>query len=208
MPKDTFLNLPSDKQNHLIETAVDEFYLNGFNGFSITSYVKKAGIAKGSFYQYFEGKNDLFRMIMDKQSQKKIMLFNEMLQNFKEESFYVILKILYRVSLRFYKEQPKLASIGESFEKNADLNLKEEIFGEHVNQSNSFLHSLVFKGIQSGEIRSDIDIEFAVHLVTNVSLAMGDFVKQKSISPTQVDEEIYNEYVEKTISFIRNGIGV
>ena len=74
-------------------------------------------------------------------------------------------------------------------------------------ECNSFLHSLVLRGIEFGEIRADVDAEFAVHLVTNVSLAMGDFVKQKSISPTKVDETIYNEYVEKTISFIKNGIG-
>ena len=65
MPKQTFLNLPDEKRKAFLETALDEFANNDYNTASISKIVEKAGIAKGSVYQYFEDKQDLFMYLLD-----------------------------------------------------------------------------------------------------------------------------------------------
>jgi AcrR family transcriptional regulator len=65
MPKQTFLNLPEEKRQAFIETALDEFANHDYNTASVSKIVEKAGIAKGSVYQYFEDKQDLFMHLLD-----------------------------------------------------------------------------------------------------------------------------------------------
>ena len=59
MPKITFFNLPDEKRQLILDIAIDEFAENDFANVSISRIVARAGIAKGSFYQYFEDKDDL-----------------------------------------------------------------------------------------------------------------------------------------------------
>src|SRR3989304_6674291 len=60
MPKQTFLNLPEEKRETIINAAVDEFAEYGLENASTNRIVKNSGISKGSFYQYFEDKQDVF----------------------------------------------------------------------------------------------------------------------------------------------------
>lgn len=63
MPKDTFLNLSEEKRNRIIDSAVLEFFKAHYNKVTIDSIVNWAGISKGSFYQYFENKDDLYKYL-------------------------------------------------------------------------------------------------------------------------------------------------
>lgn len=65
MPKPTFFNLPSEKQETLIHSAKKEFSRVPLNEASITNIVKNADIPRGSFYQYFEDKEDAFYYLLE-----------------------------------------------------------------------------------------------------------------------------------------------
>ncbi|NLY51524.1 MAG: TetR/AcrR family transcriptional regulator, partial [Firmicutes bacterium] len=77
MPKDTFFNLPEDKRQRIIDAAIDEFAHRSFHDARITAIVDAAGIAKGSFYQYFEDKKDLFKYIIGLIAERKIEYINQ-----------------------------------------------------------------------------------------------------------------------------------
>ena len=66
MPSSTFLNLPAEKQEKLLEAATREFSHRPFNEASINQIIKEAGIPRGSFYMYFQDKEDLFRYLMER----------------------------------------------------------------------------------------------------------------------------------------------
>ncbi|MBR3569954.1 MAG: helix-turn-helix transcriptional regulator, partial [Oscillibacter sp.] len=61
MCKETFLRLPEEKRARIVNAAWDEFAAVPFADASINRVIRAAGIPRGSFYQYFEDKNDLFR---------------------------------------------------------------------------------------------------------------------------------------------------
>ena len=65
MPSSTFLNLPAEKQEKLLEAATREFSHRPFNEASINQIIKEAGIPRGSFYMYFTDKEELFGHLMD-----------------------------------------------------------------------------------------------------------------------------------------------
>lgn len=60
MPSETFFRLPEGKRQRLMDAAWEEFTSVRFSDASINQIVRNAGIPRGSFYQYFEDKDDLF----------------------------------------------------------------------------------------------------------------------------------------------------
>lgn len=65
MPKDLFFTLAKDKQSRIIEAAIGEFSKEIYQDASINQIIKEAEISRGSFYQYFEDKDDLFFYILE-----------------------------------------------------------------------------------------------------------------------------------------------
>lgn len=64
MPTTTFFNLPPPKRERLFRAAVAEFARKSFDEVSISRVIRAAEIPRGSFYQYFTDKTDLFRYIL------------------------------------------------------------------------------------------------------------------------------------------------
>ncbi len=75
MPKQTFFNLPQEKRDTIINAAVDEFAEYGLVNASTNRIVKNSGIAKGSFYQYFEDKEDVFKYLLSMIEQMEMAFF-------------------------------------------------------------------------------------------------------------------------------------
>ncbi len=65
MPKPTFFRLPDEKRERLIKAAYAEFTRAPFSDASISNIIKEAGIPRGSFYQYFDDKADIFFYLLD-----------------------------------------------------------------------------------------------------------------------------------------------
>ena len=64
MPKETFYRLPGEKRKRIMAAAERDFLENSFEAASINRIIKEAAIPRGSFYQYFEDKKDIFLYIV------------------------------------------------------------------------------------------------------------------------------------------------
>ncbi|MCM1038287.1 MAG: TetR/AcrR family transcriptional regulator [Roseburia sp.] len=64
MPTERFFNLPQEKQERVYQAAFDELTRVPYDELSINQIIRKADIPRGSFYQYFENKEDLLVYIM------------------------------------------------------------------------------------------------------------------------------------------------
>lgn len=60
MPKATFLNLPEEKKNLITEILIKHFATKPYHLVDISDVAKECKIAKGSMYQYFENKKDMY----------------------------------------------------------------------------------------------------------------------------------------------------
>ncbi len=70
MPKQTFFNLPPDKKEILIKAALKEFSRVPLFEASISNIIQEAGIARGSFYQYFEDKEDIYLYLLEQKTKR------------------------------------------------------------------------------------------------------------------------------------------
>lgn len=81
MPKITFFNLPEDKKETLIQAAKKEFSRVPLYDASITNIIKEAGIPRGSFYQYFEDKEDAFFFLLNELTKEHKYIFIHLLSS-------------------------------------------------------------------------------------------------------------------------------
>lgn len=72
MPTETFFNLPAAKKDKLTDAIRTELSRAPFDEVSINKIVAAAGIARGSFYQYFDDKYDMLGYILT-EFRKKVL---------------------------------------------------------------------------------------------------------------------------------------
>ncbi len=207
MPKDTYTNLPDWKRQKIFETALEEFSIYGYEKASISRIVEHAGIAKGSFYQYFEGKEDLFRLIFTTAGELKLEYLNQLGLQSGNLGFFDLLRVLYQGALVFTRNHPKLSSVTDRFMKSDMAALKESILGDAVSQSNRFLEQLLQLAIAKGEVDPTIHIPLTAHLLTSLSLAMGDYMRSQVAELRDIDEESYCMVADHTLRLLERGIG-
>ncbi|MEH7097351.1 TetR/AcrR family transcriptional regulator [Neobacillus vireti] len=142
MPKVTFINLPEEKKQTLIAAMRKEFSRVPLYDASISNIIKSANIPRGSFYQYFEDKEDAF-----------FYLLNDLVLSIRN-NFVVLLKKydgdLFDTMIDFY-QHIIMEEEDVHFLKNAFLNMTykielsfSKIFRGHENSGSlsDFLSSL------------------------------------------------------------------
>ncbi|QES73185.1 TetR/AcrR family transcriptional regulator [Clostridium diolis] len=111
MPKDTFKNLNEDKKQRIFDAAVQEFSTCSFSDASINQIIKTAGIPRGSFYQYFNDKEDLYLYMIEEISNQKKKLIPERVSNPDDEFFETFIQKT-KESLELGKAKPEYTKIG------------------------------------------------------------------------------------------------
>ena len=64
MPSERFYNLPEEKRERIVDAAYEELSKVPYDKLSINKIIKTADIPRGSFYEYFDDKDDLLMFIM------------------------------------------------------------------------------------------------------------------------------------------------
>ena len=118
MPKPTFYNLPHEKQQTLIHAAQEEFSTTSLFEASIANIVKSAGIPRGSFYQYFEDKEDIYFFLLNELLKRKKSDFVRILKGFDGDIFETAVAFF---SLSLEEGEMK------DFKKNVFLNMTNKV---------------------------------------------------------------------------------
>ena len=87
MPTATFKKLAKDKQQRVIKAAIKEFSRAPLNEASVANIITDANIPRGSFYQYFKDKEELFYYIFEMHSNDIKKRLTLLLMNHKGDIF-------------------------------------------------------------------------------------------------------------------------
>ena len=165
MPKQTFFNLEPPKRQRVIDRAVEEFARLPFEQASLSKVVEDCGISKGSMYQYFEDKLDLYLYIVDLAYEEK--------RRFVAQAFatggdiFTVLEEYYLQSYCFAQEHPLLHQVANKF-----WDSKAEVLKEHrqqglLSRARDFAQFLN-EAMAQGEVNRGLDPEavfFVYHAV-------------------------------------------
>lgn len=121
MPTSTFFNLNDSKRAKLLQAVEKEFARAPLSQASIANIVKLAGVSRGSFYQYFDGKEDAFYYLLKLHTDKRRAYFLSLLRETDGDLMASMDKV-FRVTLIELSEEKHL-----QFLKNAVLNVTHEV---------------------------------------------------------------------------------
>ncbi|MBD1914384.1 MULTISPECIES: TetR/AcrR family transcriptional regulator [Cyanophyceae] len=189
MPSSTFFNLPDQKRESLIEIAVDEFSNHDYDSASISRIVHRAGIAKGSFYQYFQDKKDLYLYLVGLISTTKTSFLQEIHPTESKMKFFDYLLWLFEASIRFDLTHPALSKLRYRIFY-GDLPFRDKTMEEAKEASSNFFRNLVIEGMDQGDIDPGLDSELVVFVIDILTKNFGDYVPKKlGLKPEEIAQE-------------------
>ena len=122
MIKQTFYNLPETKRERIYQAIKTEFDRVPLDKISINSIIKEANISRGSFYQYFDDKGDLYDIFADRIMDSIKECFTNTLVKYKGDLFATMEEVM---SQHFTKvSQPKAKSQMQKFVPGVSVNAK------------------------------------------------------------------------------------
>jgi AcrR family transcriptional regulator len=191
MPKQTFYNLEKDKKDRLLEACFEEFSQYTFTESSINRIIKSAEISRGSFYQYFENKEDCYMEVLGIIAQEKYALFKDVVQDESHGVFDDYINMLSTVRV-WMEAQPRYYKIGILMQKD-DSDFIKKLNDKNPNLQDYFNY-LIRKDQEKGIIRKDINPELLTEVLTGIS--------QKILLELFVNKE-YDLMIEKSREIIR-----
>lgn len=178
MPKATFFNLPEDKRAMLVNALLDEFAEQPYKNASISRIVAKTGIAKGSFYQYFEDKKDCYLYLLSLGMEEKVAFLRQQPPADQKRDIFETMRWLLEFGIRFEFSNPRLAKISYRalFD---DVPLPEETQATIRRGSMDYFRQLLQQGVEAGDVRDDVDIEVAAFMFASIFMNMGQFLMER-----------------------------
>lgn len=201
MPNKTFMNLPSDKKNRIMAATINELGLHTYEHMNLSNIIRNSGIPRGSFYQYFKDKDDLYQYFMSHIAQKKIEHWGDLYDSNLKISF---LDRYYQICLRgftFAKNNPDLMKAGQKI-MDSDYFKKSEMTKSTLQKANSLFSSFIVKDQQLGLIRKDIDPS----IIASLLLDFMNHITLNEYMDTEMDLQHIQQKINQLIQIVKKGI--
>ncbi|MEK4300389.1 TetR family transcriptional regulator [Oceanobacillus sp. FSL W8-0428] len=201
MPRQTFFNLPKEKQDNLLAAAKKEFSNKPLNKASVSNIIKNADIPRGSFYQYFDGKEDAFYYLLEKQMKLNSEEFISILKKNNGDLFETFTETFQRMLKEFQVQKNR--DFFRNVFLNMDYKMENKIFSDfrETGISKPFLE--VIAGIDKEKLNISNDEE-VVH-VMEIMMAVTFQNLMKQFARQSTFEDALNKYLFE-INLLKKGL--
>lgn len=185
---DKMLQKKNEKYQKLIAAAFDLFENNGISAVSIDDIVKKAGVAKGTFYLYFKDKFDLISKLILKKAAEYMNLTSEIPDIKNDEDFDRCIKKYIDLLVEFLEKNKTLTLLIDKNVHicvNAVIENREGTVKELYDKILSYFEDL---GFSSQEI--SIKMYLCIDLI--VSSCCNAILRSKPYSLNEVKPHLYD----------------
>ena len=185
---DKMLQKKNEKYQRLIAAAFDLFENNGISAVSIDDIVKKAGVAKGTFYLYFKDKFDLISKLILKKAAEYMNLTSEIPDIKNDEDFDRCIKKYIDLLVEFLEKNKTLTLLIDKNVHicvNAVIENREGTVKELYDKILSYFEDL---GFSSQEI--SIKMYLCIDLI--VSSCCNAILRSKPYSLNEVKPHLYD----------------
>jgi len=206
----TFRHLPPDKQERVLDAALAEFADQGYHQASLNRMVARAGIAKGSLYQYFPNKEGMFSYIF----QYALKLVRRTLTSVKdetlEENFFVRLEKSLLAGVAFSREHPRIFSLYLKIQFDKNVPFREEFLAAVRRHATEYFASLVRRAQSRGELRPGVPRDATLFLLDAVFDRFLQSVAVPALDVTlglhQAQDAAIHKHIREIIGLLREGL--
>lgn len=188
----------NQKRNDILTSAKVLFKEKGFHNTKMDEIAQNAGVGKGTLYEYFKNKQEIF----DETCVERVTKLREYMEEIRNMDITFIDKIML-----MYKEGKK--SVDEDFEKNPiDYIMSyKNIISEkvlksmfsYISEMNKIVLEIIDQGKEEGIVRKEISSDLIYCLIVGT---MGEYFNLISYNKDYLDDE------EVIFNLLFNGIGI
>ena len=198
MPKQTFLNLPDEKRNIIVDASINEFAEYGLENASTNRIVANSGISKGSFYQYFEDKQDVFMYLLTVLEKEKMEYFQGKHPPSANMDTFQYFRWMIKTGMEFNTSHPLLTQA-----------ISRVLFGEGMYYGNTFadvrertaqgLRMMIGEAVANGEVDPSVDVELAVMIMETWSNAISSYILNEGMKQKDIMKWVRSAKVQERI---------
>lgn len=180
MPTVTWARVDPARRAAVIAAAEAEFGAHGYSRGSLNVIARRAGVAKGSLFQYFADKRDLYAFIADVASQRVRSHMEGRIRELDAgRPFFEFLPELLDDWVAYFADHPRERALhaAASFEVDADarVSVRAVVHRHYLD----VLRPLVHDARTRGDLRADCDVEALLSLMLMIfpHLALAPYVR-------------------------------
>ena len=210
MPKSTFLNLSDSKQEKIIKDSIREFAEKGYDKGNIGEIAKNCNVAKGSMYQYFEDKRDLYLYSVKKAIEISICDIQYVIDDLKYENIFDFIYRSFKAAWPLLEKERDVFLLLRNINYEADLTVKNELMDSITRSSEEMFIKIIEENKLRGFIRKDINNKLILIYIDGISYKFKSYMlelavnKGKDILDTDFAEN--EKLIIDMIDLIKNGI--
>lgn len=152
-------DVSADRRKQILRAAIDVFAERGFHRTRVSDIAKKAGVAYGLIYHYFESKDD----VLDSVFKDNWSIFLKVLRDLRDDESKPVVERLGVVAdsmLEALHVAPALVQVIIQEVSRSDRFVHREKF-EAFQEAFESVQAIIEQGQASGEIRTDVDAQIA-----------------------------------------------
>jgi len=201
MPYPTYFNLNHDKQERIMQAAIDEMGKHTYEHLNLANIIRNSKIPRGSFYQYFKDKDDLYEYFYQYIGLKKFEFYGDLFQAEKDIPFLDRFYQIYVKGFYFAKTYPALMKAGQKM-VNSEHYVKSDMFKKGMNQAIELYASFIEIDQKKGLIKKEIDSKFLASFLL-------EFMSKVTLDEFMKDTIDFNEIdrmVKQLVDILKKGI--
>ncbi len=193
--------LDEKKRIKIINSAMEEFSNNTYDKASTNRIVEKAGISKGSLFNYFGSKEKLYKDL-------EIFSIKEMAEalveklNWKEPDILIRVKEIVTIKMEVLQKYPHLLGFSKRIAANKSIEELKEIYEEYVPD---IYEKIYYKNIDFTLFREDIEINEVMNILIWTFEKLGENYLKKINAGEKVNIDEISEEANRYIKVLREG---
>lgn len=200
MPNPTFNNLPDEKKERILNAAIKEFSVRNVREGNLANIVKDAKIARGSIYQYFPSKEDLYIYVFDTLRARRAEHVRPAYELYKKAPFLTFFQAFYERDSEFLIQNPSHIELGQQL-YGCSHPVSQGLIRQLQNRyRDMFLIGIEFdknRGFIDADVDSGILADLCVHFVTDIFIFQSVY--------TQLTMQNICRHCEQTLYLLAHG---
>ncbi len=180
MPTVTWARVDPARRAAIIEAAEAEFGAHGFSNGSLNVIARRAGVAKGSLFQYFADKRDLYAYIADVASQRVRAYVEDIIREIDpSRPFFEFLTELLDAWVAYYAEHPRERALHAAATLEVDTDARVSVRNVIHRHYLEVLRPLVREAHRRGDLRAESDTDALLSLLLMIfpHLALAPYMR-------------------------------
>lgn len=158
-----FNNLPTEKQNIIINAALETFGTNGYKKTSVSDIATAAGISKAMVFHYFGTKKDLYFFLLNYCGN---LIIDEINSNFDNSitDFFERITMATLIKVAVIKKHSATLSFLNSVNYESNIEVKDDIIA-WMSKTDTFRQKIAFDGMDLSKFKDGVDVSLVMKML-------------------------------------------